>query len=135
MKGTKNVKNLLLSVALILLGVIAIVVGISQNLKRNAYLSANATITKIEWTAGVGDDDDTYEVTVRYAVDGKEYTEKLGYHEDGMKEGQTIEIRYNPENPADIVEASSTFSTVMFIVGPIAILLGLFLGFKALTGR
>ncbi|OPY84555.1 MAG: hypothetical protein A4E71_02605 [Smithella sp. PtaU1.Bin162] len=45
-----------------------------------------------------------YIPTVSYTVDGTEYSKRFtkAYHADTYKVGQTVEIMYNPDKPAEI---------------------------------
>ena len=47
-------------------------------------------------------DEEDHTVTVEYTVDGTRYTEVLDYYSYNFKEGKTVDILYNPNNPSDI---------------------------------
>ncbi len=42
------------------------------------------------------------EVFVEYIVDGETYRDELGYYEEDMIEGQTVMVKYDPEDPANM---------------------------------
>lgn len=123
MKGSGNLSHRGLTLVLLFLGLFATLVGSLTLKKQKSYLPTDAVISKIEeyYDASAGEDGPqySYDVTVRYTVDGKEYEGPLGYHQDGYEEGQTVSIRYNPENPEKIVQASKGFAIYLVIIGPL----------------
>lgn len=91
------------------------------------YAKTEAVIEKIEQIYA-GEDEDghskyEYEVYVRYTVDGREYHEKIGDYESGFKEGKTITLLYNENDPLDVHTESKTAGTVMMIAGPVVTLI------------
>lgn len=112
------------------LGIIALIFGITSIVKHNKYVPVEATITEIQSEYDTTENQYRYRTFVRYFIDGKKYDEELGYHEDGFEEGKTIEIRYNPANPSQIIESSMGFTIYLTVLGPILILLGVFLFLK-----
>lgn len=110
------------------LGIFAIVFGIVSKVQRSKYQPVEAKIVRIESEYNTTDERYDYHVFVDYAVDGQEYKNApLDFHKDGFAEGQTIEIRYNPENPQQITGTDTGFIVYLLILGPILILVGLFL--------
>lgn len=80
-----------------------------------------ATITGIETYSIPGDSKILNRASVRYKVDNKVYTRDLDYWESSMKEGQSIEIQYQKENPYEIryAKGDSTGVTIAIIIGGI----------------
>lgn len=109
------------AVLLLVLGIISCVVGGIMVYKKNTYLSTDAVITKITSEYDFTTETNNYEVIVKYEVDGKSYEGNLGSYEDGFVEGKTIEIKYDPENPASISYFSSGMAIYLFIIGPVLI--------------
>jgi len=65
-------------------------------------------------------------VIVEYSVDGKNYEEKLGYYEEDMIVGQTVMVKYDPENPSEMrpVDGPDTVK-IIYIIGAIFIAAGI----------
>ena len=107
------------AVAFILLGlgILALTVGTATIFKQNRFSDAEAVITGIDAGYDMSEDRYYYTVYVEYSVDGTEYSGVLGYYEDSFEEGRTVAIKYNPENPGEIVEASSGFSIYLIVIG------------------
>ena len=70
------------------------------------------------------DEDTEYDVTVRYTVDGTEYTEKLGSYSPSYSVGKTIHVLYNPSNPAE-VHSGNGFGIYVLIAGAVILVLTL----------
>ena len=91
-----------------LIGVIMLVVGIivfaSGITKKNTYKTTDAVISKID-SYSDSDGDRHYTAYVTYRVPGtsKLNETKLDYYSSSMDVGDTIEVRYNPDNPNEIV--------------------------------
>ena len=115
------------AVAFLFLGILALIVGSASMVKRSKYIEVEATITSIEEEYNTYEDQFYYTTFVKYQADGREYEEEIGYHEPDFAEGQTIEIRYNPDNPAQIEAASLGFLLYLLILGAILVPAGIFL--------
>lgn len=120
----------MLAVMLISLGILAgVIAGVTAS-RQNSYSPVRAEITRIDSEYVFSDNRYDYTVYVRYNVDGQEYDEVLGYYDDSLSEGKVIDILYNPENPAQIVEASKTFNTVLLILAPVLVAAGIVIFIK-----
>lgn len=97
-------------------GLVFTITGVVKVYQICKYPSTTAVITKIEFEEGVGDEAYSYDVTVKYAVDGTSYEGMIDTGKSSMKVGDSVKIRYNPENPTTITSAG---------VGVVAISLGL----------
>ena len=131
-------KRMLERIILVLLAVAGLAVfgaGVYFRFFRDrGYAKTEAVIEKIEQIYA-GEDEDgrskyDYEVYVRYTVDGREYHEKIADYESGFKEGKTITLLYNENDPLDVHTESKTAGTVMMIAGPVVTLI--ILGFAVL---
>lgn len=113
------------------LGVIAIIFGcvaIGPVATRLNYPKTQATVTRAELYEEAYDEGDThhdatYTIYVRYAVDGEEYEEEYGVHEE-MKPGETLTINYNPNDHRDIGQPISMLLPYGIIAAGIAALAG-----------
>ena len=59
----------------------------------------------------------TYYSTVRYTVDGKEYTGELDIGNAGGGIGEEVSIQYNPEDPGEVNMYSPGIVILIFAVG------------------
>lgn len=116
---------------LLSLGLLALIVGVISLIQRNTFLPAEAVITKIESEYNISEDRYDYTVYVNYSAGGQRFKDaKLGYYQDGFEEGKEIEIRYNPDNPAQISGATPGFSIYLTIIGIILLGLGVYMCFQ-----
>ena len=117
----------------IFISVILIVVGLilydnSQKFEKRG-VKTDAVIVRMEKERD-SDGDYQHIVYVRYIVDGREYTTRLGTYTSSMYVGKTVPIFYMPNNPSDIMYGKLTKFTVIvffgmggviFIIGVIAL--------------
>lgn len=116
MKPKNRVSPLVILAAV--LAVIALVVGVYTTFfESKGFEKATATIVSVEEDPDSMDEDDPdHIVTVEYDVDGQHYTSVLDYFSGSMKPGKTVDIRYNPENPAEI-HGGQGFGIYLICVG------------------
>ena len=100
--------------------------------KSKNFIKTDAVVSKIQlyeeaYSDGEDYHDATYEVFVKYDVDGVSYDEWYGIF-SGYNVGDKLVISYNPNNPKDIVQPISiivpviVFSLgVVFLVGGIVV--------------
>ena len=120
-------KNRTVSFFLVIFGIIAVVCGIIMMNSGKNYIETTAIITKIDVTHDTINEEWDYTVWVEYTVDGVTYNEELGYHENGYEEGKEIAIKYNPDNPEKIMQASNSFAIYLIVIGPVLMLVAVFL--------
>ena len=113
-----------LLILLLILGIAAAAVGISTLVKQKSYVPADAVITEIFEEYDITEKEWRYTVYIKYTVDGTEYNEVLGYHDSSFAVGKEIQIMYNPENPAQTVEAASTAAVYFTVLGSVFIIAG-----------
>ncbi len=137
-------RNLVLCVGAILLfvGLALLAAGgfahVSASRFRETAQPATAVITDIVTTRSGGRSGGTsHDVYVRYEVAGKQYNEKLPAHWSGMREGQEVEILYNPDNPSEIDSKNGgrVLALIFLGVGAVLALLGGFLTRRELKKR
>ena len=117
---------------LIPMGIILIVCGIIFFVitKQNQnYIKTEAIVSSVQLVEEAYTDVDgnhveaTYDVGVKYTVDGTEYDEVL----QGITKyniGDKMTIYYNPENPNQITQSKSLIIPLIMIIGGIAALVG-----------
>ena len=111
-----------------ILAVIALCAGIYFTFfQAKGYEKAEATIVSVENDPDYIPDPDTENdvrriVTVKYTVDGKEYTTQLDSDSPSYEVGKTVKIMYDPQNPAKIT-SSKSFGIYLMIAGAVILLL------------
>ena len=112
-------------IILTIFGVIVFIIS----LKNQNYIKVEATVTNVnvrqeEVTDNEGTHmEETYDVSFKYTVDGKEYDNKF----DGISKynvGDKMTIYYNPSNPQEITQTKSLILPIVIIIGGIASLVG-----------
>ena len=100
------------------IAVIAIVAGVYLTFFHSiGFEKTTATIVSVtELPKDFEDEEAKYDVVVEYTVNGQKYTEKLDYYSPSFEAGKTIDVRYNPENPAE-VHGGSGFGIYILIAG------------------
>lgn len=123
------------------LGIILIVFGViifGINKENQNYIKTNAIVSRMDLVRESYIDENhneveaTYNVYVKYNVDGKEYEEELG-ELSGYKENQEITIYYNPDDPVKITQTKSlVLPIVMILFGFVSFIGGIISGFNAI---
>lgn len=114
-----------LGIILIAFGIVVFVI----NNKNKDYIEVESTITNVElseeaYTDSEGNHyDATYNLTIKYTVDGKEYNGTL----DNMPKydiGKKMTIYYNPKNPSEFTQSKSIILPIIMVAGGIASFVG-----------
>ena len=108
---------------LMAMGVLALAFGFYLTFfQTKGYAETTAVIERIEEH---GDFDDTsYDVYVRYSVDGREYHGESDFYSAGYREGKEIKIFYIPDNPEQIHGDAGHMGIYLMAIGPVLTLLG-----------
>ena len=102
-----RLKNLLISVCLLLGGVLFLTMGVQNYRSAGSDPAVKAVVTRIETAPSAEPDEpDSETVYVRYTVDGVVYEEILQYAPGGLSEGQTVTGHYAPLHPEQISGAT-----------------------------
>lgn len=123
------------------LGIILIVFGViifGINKENQNYIKTNAIVSRMDLVRESYIDENhneveaTYNVYVKYSVDGKEYEEELG-ELSGYKENQEITIYYNQDDPVKITQTKSlVLPIVMILFGFVSFVGGIISGLNAI---
>lgn len=117
---------------LVPLGIFLIVFGVFMfivNDKNKDYIKTEAVVSNMELVQDAYTDENgdtveaTYNVYVKYTVDGTEYNEELG-EASNLKEGEKITIYYNPDDPTKITQTTSLILPIVIIAGGCCSLIG-----------
>ena len=121
-------------ITFIIFGVIVLII----NIKNQDYIEVTSTVSKVELAEAAHTDVDgnyieaTYDVTVKYTVDGNDYETVLG----GLSKynvGDKMPIYYNPEDPSKITQTKSLILPIgLIVVGFISLVIGIISGIKAI---
>ena len=111
----------------IILIIVSSIIYNTFNVRKN-YPKTEAVVTgselyEEEYWDGDTHHDATYRVFVRYTVDGKEYEGEYGIFPE-IKDGTTVKIDYNPEDPTDISQPTSIVLPIVLFAGGVAALIG-----------
>lgn len=119
----KRMINAVVPVFLAAAGIALIVMGFRSIKMHKEFLPTTAVVSSIERVeeADGGYHDDVY---VKYTVDGRPYESVLGGLQRSWSVGEEVAVLYDPADPAVVVAAGSS-STMLFISGAIALVLGL----------
>ena len=97
------------------------------------YVKATAVITSVAEEDDLTSDDANakkYIPTVKYTADGKSYETELGAWTDGWKVGTQVKIKYNPNDPTDVISDSPGFGLYLLIIGAVIAVVALFMLIK-----
>ena len=94
----------------------------SQFFQTKGFEKTTAVIDRIDESyMGYNDEtmQDEYEYTtyVKYTVEGKEYTGKLNISDASFKEGQEVDVMYNPANPSEMYSEPGITGFIMMVAG------------------
>lgn len=93
--------------------------------KTKDYTKTEATVSKtILYERAYTDEDDvhhdaTYRVFVKYTVDGRVYNEEYGVFSN-YKEGDKLTVKYNPDNPSEVVQPNTIILPICLLIGGVA---------------
>lgn len=114
------------------LGLILIIFGVAVfiiNGKNQNYIETEATVSNVElieeeYTDSEGNTvDATYNVTIKYTVEGKEYEDQFEGTTE-YKVGEKTKIYYNPDDPSKTTQTKSMVLPVVMVIGGIVSLVG-----------
>ena len=105
-------------------GVITLLIGISNVNKSQTYSKTTAEIIKITSEYDAASESIHTNVFVRYTVDGREYDSELGSYRRSFREGMTIEIFYDPDNPVDVMATDGFSIYGIFGISALSLVLG-----------
>ena len=127
-----SLKGPALKIIAAIIAVLALAFGVYSTFFQSAgYVDGTATIVSIEEDPDYIPDPDKkndvqYIATVKYTVDGKEYTAKLDSYDPSYKVGGDVKIKYDPNDPAKLTSGFG-FGIYLMIAGGVILLLLLFL--------
>jgi len=107
---------LLFAVAFGAIAVLCLVIMGNEAKFRETAVETEAVITKINTYRKNNTDGEYYhDVYVKYTVDGDVYESRLNYWNSGMREGGTVKIYYDPDEPNVIVSDSTTLLLILSV--------------------
>ena len=113
----KSVKGISLKYFAAVIAVIAIVFGIWQVFFHSkGFEKTEAVIVAVEEVPDEGTDDSAYIATVRYTVNGETYTQTLDTQSASYKEGKTITVLYDPNDPS-VIHSGRSMGIYFLVIG------------------
>ena len=93
--------------------------------RSNDWIKTTAVITDITYDPGTASSPSTTKAFVDYVVKGQSYSHiLLDAFDTGMQIGNVVNIKYNPNDPAQITYDKPSYFFVGYIVGAIIIAIG-----------
>lgn len=113
-----------------IIGVIMLIAGFAVQTDENNKQSTYTPVTgKVVGYAPQTDSDGevTNYLVASYQVDGQTYTKTSNvYSSDQPRLGEDIELKYNPNDPTDIIWADFSIALILYIIGGIFTVIGIF---------
>lgn len=124
-------------IGLFLIGVLFLVLGtLALRAPKTEKLTAEATIDRIVEERFGGETTHTLYISYTDASGERHENIEFGAYSSGMKEGDTVEIEYEADNPETISSPNSGFIPyLIFAVGAIALIASILMGIKAVRTR
>ena len=130
----------IITIPLVFSGLLLIVFGsflYISNIGNRDYIRIVATVSNVsinqdDYTDSEGNHiKTTYEVSVKYTIDGKKYEGTIA-GVPKYKKGDRIKIFYNPRNPNEITKSKSLISPpIVCLVGICSLVFGIISGIKS----
>ena len=126
----KKILKILLPIAAVIFGIVFVVVGITTLSNKDKYdTTVTATVVEVEeqFIPGNADEADRTEYTayIDYEVNGKKFEHVLSpIADEGLSEGDTVEILCQSEDPAQISAPNITSGGIAFIVVGVLVAIG-----------
>lgn len=113
-----SVRGIRLHFFALALALIALAAGIYFTFfQGRGYVETKATIVSIVEKEIDTDHEKDYDVTVRFTVDGKEYSGLLNQYSPSYDVGDQVDVRYNPADPSDFHGVALGFSIYLMVIG------------------
>ncbi len=134
MKGYSRAMQFLIPGVIVLLGAVTLVFGFIRLHNYNTFTDTTAEVMAVN---SYYDTDDSLhrDIYVRYTVDGETFDELLDESGSGYRKGQIVNIRYNPDNPAEITSGKISGSILTIAFGLVVVLVGAFTFVKSLRSN
>lgn len=118
--------------ALMLTGTIFLILGITslaisafmasgRIYAKDTYAEISAVISDITYSSHKSPH---YSVTVEYNYNGESFQSPLGYYISGMREGDTVEVLCDPDDPYKIISPSHTADIAIAVLGVVFAAIG-----------
>ncbi len=112
-------------VILVIAAIFFIVSGIMKTVKVNTFPKTTAVITRVEYQPSADPESaDTYDVYVKYTVQGTTYESVLDDYKNSYREGQELTVHYNPEKPQEVLSPSIVGPIISIALGALALFVG-----------
>ena len=125
-KTNKMLRLYIVPIIFIIIGVVVFFISMGNINKMKTYDVIDAEIIDIldEYDPAV--EGFTQDTIIKYTINGKEYTKRLGSYNSSYEIGKTIEIYCSPTNPDDILPKEKSLITIGFIASGVTFVAGLY---------
>ena len=123
---------------ILLFGILLLLFGVLMlSFHTDSYLETVGTVTSVVEAPRLPDEEQQYDVSIVYTVEGKQYENVFSNLGSGYKAGDSIKVYYDPADPSAISNAKlGILPIVVIVVGGLMALYGTFRFVRALaTGR
>ena len=112
-----------ITIMFMIAGIVMLVLGIYLGFfQGKGYEKTTALISRIDEVEDpAADDGVSYQATIQYMVDGKEYFEVLDSYSSSYKVGKEIKIKYDPADPSKVHEDSLGLYIYLIVGGLVLI--------------
>ncbi|MBP3922888.1 MAG: DUF3592 domain-containing protein [Ruminiclostridium sp.] len=124
MKKKTGVASIFVVIMFLLFSVVFLLIGIFGKIGTDTFIASaektDAIITEIETYTERDSDGDRHtrhRVYVEYYVNGVRYNAKLNHYDSSMREGKTVDVYYDPANPAKIMSDNSVVFIIFICIG------------------
>ncbi len=114
---------------LVPIGLILIAAGILLMVfKNDSFVETTGKITAVEAAALDENQNQQYDVSFSYVVDGREYSSTLSNMSGSFTKGAEIQVYYDPEDPAKVTNSKTPafLGPVLIAAGAVALVFGIF---------
>ena len=104
---------------------IFLTLGILKLVKINTFPTTAAVITRSELVPSADPESaDTYDVFVKYTVQGTTYESRLDDYKNSYREGKQISVYYNPDKPQEVLSPSALGPVISIGLGALLLFVG-----------
>lgn len=115
----------------LIMGILVMVTGVFLSISEKEFqekaLTTTAVITDIDThiTRKKGKTKKDHDVYVEYEVGGQKYRSELNVYKSSMREGNSIEVFYDPANPKDARVKAGGVNIILVVIGAFVFILGI----------
>ena len=120
MTSNSSIARIFVPLVLLLVGVGLIAVGARNLLQIASFPEVPAVVEQVDYkyrSMTERKSELRQVVTVKYTVDGKEYTEELQFARQKVQKGDTVSVRYDPKDPSYVTAGNAKTGALYLAFG------------------